>query len=118
MRRPLELCLRALAVSAAVLGAAVLAPLAAARCSLIDASTDCSSACNTLKGCNELPTGDCGYYCASAVSGAPIAGCLDQLNAMISCAKSNPQCGTSSATASLHQPGQRVHPVHGGPTAP
>jgi hypothetical protein len=97
MRRSLASCLRALA---AVLGVAL---LAAAGCSLIDASSDCSSACNTLKSCDELPTGDCGYYCASAVSGAPLAGCLDQLNAMISCAKSNPMCGTSAATSCTSQ---------------
>jgi hypothetical protein len=106
MRRPLELCLRALAVSAAVLGTAL---VHAAGCSLIDASSDCSSACNTLKGCGELPTGDCGTYCASAVSGAPIAGCLDQLDSMISCAKANPQCGTSSATSCTTQVNTFTH---------
>jgi hypothetical protein len=100
MRRPLELCLRALAVTAALLSAAL---VDAAGCNLIDATSDCSSACNTLKSCGELPTGDCGLYCASAVSGATTGGCLDQLNAMISCAKSNPQCGTSAATSCSSQ---------------
>ena len=89
MRRVPELCLRACAVSAALLAAAL---LAAAGCSFFDASSDCSPACNILKGCGALPVSDCGFYCASAVSGAPIAGCLDRLNRQDACAKANTTC--------------------------
>ena len=95
MRSVRASCFRACALTATLLGAAV---LAGPGCSLIDASSDCSSACNTLKGCGVLPTGDCGLYCASAVSGASVAGCLDQLNAQNACAKANPTCSASSST--------------------
>ena len=96
MRRTPALFLRACALGAALLGAG---SLAAPGCSFIDASSDCSSACNTLKTCGTLPVNDCGLYCASAVSGAPLAGCLDQLNAQDSCAKANPTCSASASAS-------------------
>ena len=105
MRRTPALLLRACALAAALLGAAA---LAAAGCSFIDASSDCGSACNILKGCGTLPVNDCGLYCASAVSGAPLAGCLDQLNAQDSCAKANPTCSTAASASCTSEIG-RAH---------
>ncbi len=94
MRTLRELCVRACALSAALLGAAAFAGPA---CSLIDAGSDCKSACETLKTCGLLSTGDCGVYCAGMVSGAVIAGCNDQFDAQNQCAKANTQCTASSA---------------------
>jgi hypothetical protein len=96
MRRAPALFLRACALAAALSALAGTALLASAGCSLIDATSDCSSACNTLKTCGVLPVSDCGLYCATAVSGATAGGCLDQLNAQDSCAKANTTCSTAA----------------------
>ena len=103
MRRTPALLLRACALAATLATLAGAALLASAGCSLIDATSDCSSGCNTLKTCGTLSVSDCGLYCASAVSGAPLAGCLDQLNAQDNCAKANTTCSTTAEASCVSE---------------
>jgi hypothetical protein len=73
---------------------------AGAGCAVIDAGKDCNSACETLNTCGLLSGGNCGAYCAGLVSGATIAGCVDQLDAQNQCAENITSCSTTADKAS------------------
>ena len=97
MRSLPQLCLRALALSAAILGAAALIGPA---CNLISEGDDCKSACTTLTTCGLLHTNDCGVYCSAMVYSVGLAGCGSQFDAQNACAKSNTDCSKAQSACS------------------
>src|SRR5262245_35587597 len=97
MRSVPVLCLRALALSAALLGATV---LAVPSCSLISAGDDCKAACNNLKTCGQLQTGDCGLYCTGMVYSVEMNGCGSEFDNLNACAKSTTDCTTIQTSCS------------------
>ncbi len=96
MRSAHALCLHVAALSAALLGAAVLAGPA---CSLISSGDDCKSACQVFVTCGTLKTSDCGLYCTGEVYSAQLAGCSDQFEALNACGKTNTACNASTCAS-------------------
>jgi hypothetical protein len=97
MRSLPELCVRAAALSFALLAAAAL-PCPA--CNLVSQGDDCKAACNALTQCGMLQTSDCGVYCSAMVSNAVIAGCATLFDDANTCAKDNTDCSTQASNCS------------------
>jgi hypothetical protein len=98
MRSVQELCVRAGALSAILLGAATLVAPGCFVKDLVDSEDDCTSSCNVLNKCGLINTSDCGAYCTGLLAGVTLSGCSDQFDAQNTCAAANPNCGASSAS--------------------